>query len=237
LRKTLNLNQTELAKKSNSSAMGVSRWERGETEPSAASYIQLGILAGDPLCWFFWSRAGLRNEDVMRAVPGLRKRLDRTTAIKYQNVEAGSGNRSKTIPQLVALPLVKGVAASHGGHGDIAGMLQDAPIETMIAAPKIWCPNPSATTCVRVKGNSMNPLIYDGYILVVDTSQVDRAKLDGKVVIALHKNKGLSVSRFQEYDHTEVLRAENSAYDSVILTNKREWSVVGKVLWWIGQAP
>jgi hypothetical protein len=37
----------------NTSAMAVSRWERGEAEPSAEAYIRLGHLAGDPLCWFF----------------------------------------------------------------------------------------------------------------------------------------------------------------------------------------
>jgi SOS-response transcriptional repressor LexA len=107
----------------------------------------------------------------------------------------------------------------------------------MIAAPKAWCPNPAATTCLRVKGNSMNPLLYDGYILVADSSQTDPSKLDGKIVIAWHKDKGLTVSRLQAYDHTEVLRAENSAYESIVLNKKHSWKIVAKVLWWIGKAP
>jgi transcriptional regulator with XRE-family HTH domain len=58
-RKALNLTQAGLAKQLDTSAMGVSRWERGEAEPSAKSYIQLGHLAGDPLCWFFGSGLAL----------------------------------------------------------------------------------------------------------------------------------------------------------------------------------
>ena len=83
----------------------------------------------------------------------------------------------------------------------------------------------------------MEPLIRDGYILAVDSSQNDHAKLDGKVVVAWHKDTGLAVSRFTRYDHTEVLQPENRAYESVVLDKKHAWKVLGKVLWWIGKAP
>ncbi len=72
-----------------------------------------------PTCWFFWERAGLRSEDVMRAVP----RLQRTAgSIPLQNLEivtAGSGpKRAEAKVKLVAIPLLKLVAASHGEKGD-----------------------------------------------------------------------------------------------------------------------
>src|ERR1700693_458019 len=75
LRQRLALSQTAFGQRLHSSAMGVSRWERGETEPSAKSYIQLGNLTGDPLCWFFWGRAGLSIADVMRVLPTAKRRL------------------------------------------------------------------------------------------------------------------------------------------------------------------
>jgi putative membrane protein len=55
--------------------MAVSRWERGAQEPTARSYIELGNLAREPQCWYFWARAGLRHEDLMQVVPQLRRRL------------------------------------------------------------------------------------------------------------------------------------------------------------------
>ena len=63
------LTQGGLARQLNTSAMAVSRWERGEAQPPAEAYIQLGHLAGDPLCWFFWGRAGLSTADLMRILP------------------------------------------------------------------------------------------------------------------------------------------------------------------------
>jgi SOS-response transcriptional repressor LexA len=154
-------------------------------------------------------------------------------------VVAGSGARklSEQKHQLVAIPLLKVSVGPQGEKGDVTSILHGAPIESMIAAPSSWCPHPATTTCLRVRGDSMNPLIYDGYIIAVDSSQTDRAKLDGEIVIAWHKEKGLTVSRFRSYDHTDVLQPENTQYESVTLRGRNGWKVLARVLWWIGKAP
>jgi SOS-response transcriptional repressor LexA len=107
----------------------------------------------------------------------------------------------------------------------------------MIAAPADWCPNPGSTFCLRVAGNSMSPLICDGYIVTVDTSQTKLSELNDKVVIAWNEESGLIVSRLQHYDHTEVLQPENKGYESIVLTNRNKWKILAKVLWWIAKAP
>jgi SOS-response transcriptional repressor LexA len=154
-----------------------------------------------------------------------------------QLVHAGSAAKKLEKTTLVAIPLLKIVAATNGEKGDDAPTLQGAQIESMLAAPKEWCPNPSSTYSLRVRGDSMNPLIYDGFILVVDSSQTNRAELNGKIVIAWHRNFGLTVSRFRRYDHTEVLHPENRDYESVTLDRNNKWKIIAKVLWWIGRAP
>ncbi len=239
LRSSLRLSQTEFGQKLGVSAMGVSRWECAVQEPPARGYIELGNLAGDPDCWYFWARAGLRTEDLMRVIPSLRGRLRKTALPQFEIVNAGSGSPrlTKGKHELVAIPLLKVVAASHGEKGDTTSILHGAPVEGMIAAPRNWCPHPAATSCLRVRGDSMNPLIYDCYIIAVDASQNDRAKLDGKIVIAWHKEKGLTVSRLRRYDHTEVLQSDNPKYESVALQGKNSWKILAKVLWWIGKAP
>jgi phage repressor protein C with HTH and peptisase S24 domain len=237
LRHRLNLSQTIFGQRVHSSAMGVSRWERGAQEPPSHSYIELGNLAGATLCWYFWGRAGLRAEDLMRVLPKLRKRLARANPIDFQTVHAGSGRKKFSVPMPVAIPLLKIAVAAHGGKGDTSTLLQDAPVETMIAVPKDWCPNPASTFCMRVTGHSMRPLIHDDYILAVDSSQTELSKLSDKVVIAWNKDKGLMVSRLQHYDQTKVLQPENKDYESIILNNRNNWRILAKVLWWVGNAP
>ncbi|HXN64282.1 MAG TPA: S24 family peptidase [Candidatus Acidoferrales bacterium] len=237
LRRKLNLSQTTFGRRLHSSAMAISRWERGAQEPPAGSYIQLGNLAGDPLCWYFWGRAGLRSEELMRVMPRLRERLVRGNSVRVEMAHAGGGERKAKATQLVAIPLLQMTAASHGGKGDSSSVLHDAPVESMIAAPTDWCPNPSATTCLRVHGNSTAPLILDGYIIAVDSEQTEHAALEGKIVIAWQKEMGLTVTRLQRFGQEEVLQPENRDYETVLLDGKQQWKILAKVLWWIGKAP
>jgi SOS-response transcriptional repressor LexA len=152
---------------------------------------------------------------------------------------AGSGakTRSKKKTQLVAVPLLSVHAGTLGDVGDKTLDLNKAPAEDMIAAPAAWCPNPASTSCLRVKGMSMSPLVHDGDILAVDYSPLHHNELDGKIVVAWHKDRGLCVSRFRRYRGVEVLEAENRDYESVTLGSDRDWRIVGKILWWTRLAP
>lgn len=241
LREQTHLDQTGFGKYFHSSAMAVSRWERGVQEPPAHAYIELGNLAGDPDCWYFWGRAGLHSEDIIRVMPQLHRRL-RTVSINKasQMVSAGSGSkkklRSEKESQLVVIPVLQVVAAA-GERGDPTPLLQASPTENTIAAPTTWCPNPQQTVCLRVKGHSMRPLIQDGFVLAVDSSQRDMNKLNGKIVIAWNKDRGLTVSRIRQYDHTTVLQPENPEYESVTVSKANKWKILARVLWWIGKAP
>jgi SOS-response transcriptional repressor LexA len=235
LRRRLKMSQSQLGNQLNSSAMAVSRWERGVQEPPADISIQLGNLTGDPECWFFWGRAGLHSEDLMRVLPAIRNRLRKDRLPDLQIVQAGAHARSKKAGALVAIPVLPVVAATHGGKGDPLTSLEQASPESMLAAPTEWCPNPAHTSCLTVRGRSMMPLIHDGYIVVADTSQTERAKLYGHIVVAAHSEQGLIISRLQRFDHTEVLVPENREYDSTPLS-ATGWRIVAKILWWIGRS-
>jgi SOS-response transcriptional repressor LexA len=230
LRHRLGLSQTALARELNVSAMAISRWERGMQRPPANANIQLGNLAGNPGCWSFWDRAGLHRDDVIRVLPKNPRFLGMPVS-DLEIVEAGVSRISKK-KQLVTIPVLPVTVATHGGKGDPALSLDQSRPESVLAAPIEWCPNPSDTTCLRVQGRSMMPLLNNGYIVAVDTSQTDRRTLTGQVVIAENEGQGLIVSRFQRFGSTEVLIPENREYDPTALLP--DWRVVGKVLWWIG---
>jgi SOS-response transcriptional repressor LexA len=237
LRGRLSQSQSSLAHELNTSAMTVSRWERGTQEPSAALYIQLGNLAGDPECWYFWERAGLHTADLMRVLPAARPRPSSTRlSPKLKIIHAGATERLTKQRQLVVVPLLPVNAGTHATKGDTVPRLDRVPPESMLAAPSEWCPNPASTSCLRVNGNSMAPSIQNDYIIAVDAAQVERSKLYGKIVIAWHKDKGLIVSRLQRFDGTELLMPDSREYEPVSLSADRSWRILGKVLWWIGLA-
>lgn len=237
LRKWLGLNQHEFSEKVGVSPMSASRWERGAIEPSEGAYIKLGNLASDPLCWYFWRRAGLSTADLMRVWPTAKRRLARNKTSLLQVVHAGvKETKLHEKAELIAVPLLPVVVAAPGEKGDSEVDLDQILPERLLAAPREWCPNPKSTVCMRVKGNSMSPLILDGYIIAVDTADVRRNKLVGQVVVAQNIDRGLLVSRLLRFGNTDVLISDHREYDSVSLAADSRWRILGKVLWWTGQA-
>lgn len=218
------------------SAMAVSRWERGVAEPTGETYIRLGNLAGAPLCWFFWKRAGLRLSDVTRVLPEASRRLAGNRLFDVQFVNAGSKKKQSLAKvDLVAIPLLPVHAGTIGAKGDTTDLTDIAP-ESVLAAPADWCPNPAYTVCLRVKGNSMSPLILDGYVVAVDTSATENDNLVGQIVVAWHREQGLLVSRLIRFDHMDALVSDRREYEAVSITAGSAWRIVGKVLWWTGRA-
>ena len=216
----MGISQSELGKLLNSSARAVSRWERGVQEPLANIYIQLGNITGDPECWYFWGRAGLHSGDLMRVLPAARTRLQKERLPDLQIVHAGAHGLRKKGTDLVAIPVLPVVAATHGGKGDPEVALDQMRPETVLAAPSSWCPNPAYTSCLRVRGRSMMPVLHNGYIIAVDKSQSNRHQLYGEIVMASHQEQGLIVSRLQRFDGTEVLVPENREHDSIAIIQR-----------------
>ena len=234
-RQALKLTQGGLGKRLKISAMAVSRWERGEAEPAADAYIRLGNIADDPLCWFFWERAGLSTADVMRVLPTASRRLRQGRIGTVQVVHAGTVSSLK--PQsFVAIPILPVHATTPGENAEEVADLDQLKPEALWATPAEWCPNPTRTISLRVKGNSMSPLILDGYIIAVDTSDISRDDLVGKIVVAWNaKEKRLLVSRLIRFDHTDALVCDQRQQQPVSLANGSSWRIVGSVLWWTGK--
>jgi transcriptional regulator with XRE-family HTH domain len=235
-RKALKLSQGELGKRLRASAMAVSRWERGESEPPAEVYIRLGNIADDPLCWFFWGRAGLSTADVMRVLPTASRRLREGRIASVQVVHAGAASSIEPA-SFVAIPILPVHAATPGEKSEEVADLDQLQPEALWAAPAEWCPNPARTISLRVRGDSMSPLILDGYLIAVDTSDISRDDLIGKIVVAWNtKEKRLLVSRLIRFDHTDVLVSDQREHQPVSVANGSPWRIVGRVLWWTGKA-
>jgi len=85
-------------------------------------------------------------------MPALRERLQKSTFADFEVVRAGGGGRRLRPEklQLVAIPVLEAVAAAHGETGHPSSLLV-GPIESMLAAPKDWCPNPAAFACAAVR--------------------------------------------------------------------------------------
>ncbi len=241
LRKRCGFSQSEFGARLYYSAMAVSRWEAGKLEPSARCYIQLGNLAGDPGNWYFWEKAGLKRSDVKRSG---NKPAVATRHLPYDSefISAEGGAKQKVRKaaaesRLVVLRVLDIFAATIGQEGDSYRDLSDMASRKSIAVPVEWCPNRSKTHCLHVRGGSMNPLIGDGDIFAMDTSQTDPKLLNGKIVVASHRDSGLTLARMIVANGVQLLESENRAHLPIPVEKDRKWQIVGKVLWWIRKSP
>jgi SOS-response transcriptional repressor LexA len=240
LREQLGLTQAAFASRLHYSAMALSRWERGTHEPPAQCYIQLGNIAGEPDCWWFWARAGFKNTDLSRIFPEGHGELRSAKFPALEIVAAGGHKRISKIPiktRLVAIPVLDVHAGTHGAAGDAVLDLDTVPVSEMLAAPDVWCPNPEQTNCLRVRGSSMSPLISENDIVAVDCAQTDPKQLSGKIIVTWQEDQGLVLSRFLLVNGTQLLESENREYEPVKLGKNRNWRIIGRVLWWIRKAP
>src|SRR5215469_7505216 len=230
LRERLGLTQSGLGSRLHYSAMAVSRWESGKQEPTSKCYVQLGNLAGEPDCWLFWGRAGLRRGDIQNMLPGTRTVSRMTEWPDIDIVRAGSGKRNPATfetlrPKMIAIPLLDVDAGALGEPGSPQINFTEAVIDQMIAAPALWCVNPAETNCMRVKGNSMSPLIKEGDIIAVDGSITDPALLSGKIAVAWHRRTGLALARFIDVDGVHLLESENPEHMPVPVEKDRNWHI------------
>jgi DNA-binding XRE family transcriptional regulator len=242
LRQRMRLSQSEFGSRLHYSAMAVSRWETGKQEPTSRCFIQIGNMAGQPDCWLFWARAGLNNSDLRQMFPGTRSAASMTTSMDFEIIFAGSRakkKRAKDAPKLllVAVPLLDVQAGTIGQPGGQFTDFDSATSDEMIAAPAFWCPNPVQTNCLRVSGTSMSPLINDGDVVAVDGSQTNPGELNGKIVVAWHRDGGISLARFISTNGVQLLESENREYSPVNVEKDRKWQIVGRVLWWIRKGP
>ena len=234
LRGKLGISQAGLAKRLHVSAMAPSRWERGINEPPAEIYIQLGKMVGEPACWYFWEKAGLKKSDVLAAVtnkskPRSAEKTGPRPPSAVQVIPSSKLKNARATTPMVAIPLY---AVMH--HSEPVLNKQQA--EEVVIAPQSWCEHPDTTFCLRYSGDRMRPVLRDGAVVAIDELQTDRSKLDGKIVLACHPQKGFVIHHFQRTGKTELLVPENRDYPPIYLA-EGGWTILGKAVWWLERAP
>ena len=146
----LGLSQSDFGSRLHYSAMAVSRWETGKQEPTSRCFIQLGNMAGQPGCWLFWARAGLKSADLSRQMfPAGRTSVRAKSSLDFEIVQSGNGVkrlRAKGAPkmQMVALPLLDMHAGTIGQAGGQFADFDSARAQEMIAAPAFLVPESGA---------------------------------------------------------------------------------------------
>jgi len=236
LRESLHLSQAEFARTLGITQVVISHWEKGKKEPSNERYIQMAKMTPLPDCWFFFEKAGLSRSDVYRLMPEIQATvLERVEKQQIPEIKVISASKLKCggphnpgKAAYFALPLLKDAAAAGP-----ALLVDESEIERYIIVPASQArPGPDWMTCIHVQGDSMEPILKEGYIVAVDSSVTDPRKLRQKMVVA-YVDEGVTIKYLDRVGSQWILAPENKAYRQQPLGHDDR--IIGRVAWWYGQ--
>ena len=227
----LRLDRKAFGTKLNVTQQSVSNWLTGKKEPRPEMYYRMASIwpQGEQLPFLLKRAADISGSFQVpgyEPMIGKRKPAAGTRSVKFGKITSNA----------VEIPLLKDPAATGNPR-----QIDESDVDDYLALPGSLCPNPDAIVCIKVLGDSMSPMLEDGYIVAVDTSQTDRARLHGQMVAARDPEGGVTIKWLRLVGKQEMLLPQHTSkrHQPAVLSfgdddNETGWAIVGRVLWWIG---
>ncbi len=239
LRAALGLSQDALARRLDVTKKTIAEWEQSRQAPSPERALQLAKLApaGDLRRWFIrfaLERIGADDNIISDAVFGAQRNRSRQAPLPGEGVRvitsADFADRFRALEGLdhfVPVPLLRDAAAA-----GLPREISDADLDGYALIHYSACPNPADFTCIRVRGDSMAPILHDGALVAIDHSQRDPLALNQKMVAA--RTVDGVVVKWLELSADGALRlvSENKSYGPIELPRTQSNPILGLVAWW-----
>ena len=134
---------------------------------------------------------------------------------------------------LRSIPVLRDAAAAGTPRA-----VDDREIDFHFSLPRRMLPAGGSLVAIPVSGDSMSPVLEDGYIAIIDISARDPKRLVGRMVAA-REGDGLTLKWLGQENGMYLLLPQNhSARHPIRVMNQDgDWSIVGEVVKWIGEPP
>lgn len=191
------------------------RWERGERCPDAQDLFKITIAFPE-----FAPEWLLTGEGSMRRGEGTERETAGPLAVVGQEPPEG----------YIRVPRYD-IAASAGG----GAMVHSEQVVDYLAFRKEWLQgslgvSPSSVAVISVMGDSMEPYLADGDLILVDTSVT---RIENNAVYVIHVDGSLLVKRIQKkIDGTVIVKSDNEHYEPEVFRGEATelLRVVGKMV-------
>ena len=235
-RQKLGFNQTEFAKKLNVTQSNVSKWEKGTNRPVPDAFVRIAGLTDGLDKFYFLEEAGIPKsyfiDEAVQAVPSkVAEAMDRVVT------EAMTGiAENASIPRIdmVFIPLLADAVAAGNPR-----TINERDIEQVIPMPTSWLPSRSKLYAVRVDGDSMDPVLKDGDIVVIDTSKQNAKKLVDHMVAA-RVGEGVTIKYLRSDGVHLMLVPQHTSVRhpiKILTADQEDWNIVGEVVKCISDPP
>ncbi|MBI4479237.1 MAG: LexA family transcriptional regulator [Acidobacteria bacterium] len=225
LRERLRLTQHALAELLHVRTPVVASWEQGRREPSARNYRQLAKLAPPKEAWYFLEQIGVTKQLVRSKLPKRPSKQTSSRPIKTRILTANLGKQP-----FVLVPLLR------ENWTGASRTITESDIERVLAVPTQFFPdNTGACVGIRNRGDSMAPILQDGFLVFADQTNRDPARLEGRIVAVWGEN-GPQCRRLETEIHSGQLklRPENPVYPTLLVDAAATDWLIGAVVFWAG---
>jgi len=224
-------NQGELAAALGTDQGTVSKWMNGKSRPLPEVFTRMAALAQGADKIFFLDQAGIPAEFFDGAPMLMELRGPSTVIVSRALQEESTASELCTSKEPRTIPLLK----SPKKLGS-KSLISDN-VELCLSLPATWFPENSDLQAVRFAG-SFSPFISGDLIALVDISRKDADRLIG-CVVAVKTPTGVEPMTVHKDGPTCFLVPlhEDTEHPVRVLRHSGPWSIVGRVLKWMGDAP
>ena len=202
-----------LAKATGVSPSAFRKWLKGEAEPSRDRLVALAVAAGVSLGWLAQGEGPEPDFTAMQAKASNRRAAEPAIQARF-----------------LVLPKAAEGAAAGAGHVDTDGETE------FIGFRHDWIRTvfgrePADVQMVTAVGESMEPNIHNGDLLLVDTT--DRTFRNFGVYVVECRGERLVKRVQRKFDGSLILISDNTMYqpESIDAELAREVGIVGRVIW------
>jgi SOS-response transcriptional repressor LexA len=226
LRKSLGLTQHALAQKLGVLPWAVASWEQARWEPSGEHYAHLARLAKPEEAQFFLRKLGIDREMLLSLAP--EPQLPEIRIYTTPDWKPGTEDRLRF---QVQIPVLRDEAAAGTPR-----QINERDIDSFIAVPSKFVPKGlAAYTGIYIRGDSMEPVLSDRFIVVVDHTARDPEQLRGRMVAAMVQDGVLVKWLARESQPNRiVLRSQNKEYEDMVIESPERDPIIGDVVFWWG---
>lgn len=216
-----------LAKMLGVSHVTVSAWEKNEYKPDGENLANLLDLLGTTKDWLYHGKGPMRGNTTSSS--GAENKQDGATYLGHVDVWDSSTPLDESE---VEVPYYMEIELAAGSGFNVSDEVKGPTLRFSRSTLKRCGVSPDNAACVRVSGNSMEPRLYDGDVIGVDTG--DQRVVDGKTYAINHDGMlrvkrlyrlpggGLRVNSLNSVEHPD----ENYNSDQ-----RQNILLIGRVFW------
>jgi len=220
----------EVAEKLGVDKATVSRYLSGKNMPTIDGLIKISELTGFSIDWLLTGKGAMKLSDDLTEKSETYKSAVNIIILTPDELKSRL-KELESLESYVPLPLLPDSVIIKDAIN-----IDDKDIEGFALIYKNWLQQDHIYRCVRIKDNSMLPILEEGFIVTIDCTENDPSMLEGKIVAA-HYQDSLAIRKLLLTNEYYILQPHNTLkFQPLKIPIDEKYIIIGKVACWFGKS-